>query len=226
MGCVYLVTNAVNGKVYVGKTMKTLEERWRSHLYWVNRGFKGMVLYSAIRKHGAALFIVEQLYSSDAPEELNQLERECIAKFNSCNPLVGYNMTVGGDGGQLTGEAKQRLSESVHLAMTTAVRQRISDAVKVSHTPEVRKKMSDAAKRRDPSTRVGPWRGKTFSDEHRTAISAGLTGRPASMTANGQKVSCKRGHAFDSENTYIASDGSRHCKACARERRIKGWRVA
>ena len=49
MGVVYLITNNVNGKVYVGKTVHTLKERWRTHLYWAKRGFKGMVLYSAIR---------------------------------------------------------------------------------------------------------------------------------------------------------------------------------
>ena len=223
MGCVYLVTNTVNGKVYVGKTAKTLEERWRSHLHWANRGFKGMVLYSAIRKYGTASFTVEQLCASDMPEELNQLEREYIAKLDSCNPSIGYNRTVGGDGGKLTGEAKQRLSESVSAAMTTAVRERISAGVKRSHTPEVRKRMSDIAKARDYSHVVGPWRGKTFSDEHRAAISAGLagkkhTGERRRSTFNARKTRCKHGHEFTVENTYIKPTGGRMCKACNYDR--------
>lgn len=27
---------------------------------------------------------------------------------------------------------------------------------------------------------------------------------------------CIRGHAFDSENTYVAANGTRHCKACSK----------
>jgi hypothetical protein len=27
---------------------------------------------------------------------------------------------------------------------------------------------------------------------------------------------CLRGHAYDSENTYLAANGTRHCKACQR----------
>lgn len=31
------------------------------------------------------------------------------------------------------------------------------------------------------------------------------------------KVECPRGHAYDSENTYVSSAGKRHCKTCLRD---------
>lgn len=34
------------------------------------------------------------------------------------------------------------------------------------------------------------------------------------MAAKAAQTHCKRGHAFDEANTYIASNGTRHCKAC------------
>jgi hypothetical protein len=35
---------------------------------------------------------------------------------------------------------------------------------------------------------------------------------------NARKTHCIHGHAFNEENTYVWSDGSRHCKACKSER--------
>ena len=32
MGYIYKITNNINGKVYIGKTTKTVEERWKGHL--------------------------------------------------------------------------------------------------------------------------------------------------------------------------------------------------
>ena len=228
MGVVYLITNNVNGKVYVGKTVHTLKERWRPHLYWAKRGFKGMVLYSAIRKYGNEAFSIKELGVANTPEELNALERLQIACHGSTDPRVGYNMTVGGDGGPLTPEARANLSRSVRAAMTTSVREKISAATKAVLTPEVRKKMSEAAKKQDPATRIGPWANKTFSEEHRNAISRGLTGKKHTAerranTANARKTHCKNGHEFNDKNTYIAPSGARQCKAC-RFTKLKGWR--
>jgi hypothetical protein len=35
---------------------------------------------------------------------------------------------------------------------------------------------------------------------------------------NAKKTHCKRGHEFTAENTIIASDGSRHCRQCQRDK--------
>lgn len=37
---------------------------------------------------------------------------------------------------------------------------------------------------------------------------------------NEQRTHCKRGHAFDEENTYVWR-GHRHCRACQRTRRLR-----
>jgi predicted GIY-YIG superfamily endonuclease len=31
MGYIYKITNKTDGKIYVGQTIQTLEERWRNH---------------------------------------------------------------------------------------------------------------------------------------------------------------------------------------------------
>ena len=35
---------------------------------------------------------------------------------------------------------------------------------------------------------------------------------------NARKVACPQGHEYDAENTYIDPKGTRHCRACQRER--------
>ena len=30
-GIIYKITNTINGKVYIGKTLETMEKRWKEH---------------------------------------------------------------------------------------------------------------------------------------------------------------------------------------------------
>lgn len=96
-GYIYKITNKINGKAYVGKTTRTVQERWEEHLhdstkkqYYTNRP-----LYKAIRKYGSDGFTVETLEKVDL-EHLSEREIYWIEYFHTCTE--GYNATVGGDG--------------------------------------------------------------------------------------------------------------------------------
>ena len=56
------------------------------------------VLGAAIRKYGPSNFKVESLATAVSVEELNSLEIQAIAKYQSNNHVQGYNLTAGGDG--------------------------------------------------------------------------------------------------------------------------------
>lgn len=90
----YLVTNTVNSKEYVGITIGTIDKRLRSHFAAARRGRKSS-LYNAIRKYGEDAFNVH-LIRSDAKsfDELQNQEINEIAKRNSIK--MGYNTAVGG----------------------------------------------------------------------------------------------------------------------------------
>lgn len=96
MAFIYVIENDINDKQYVGKTVFSIEKRWKEHL---NDAFKRTVehrpLYSAIRKYGPEHFSIRLL--EQVPDELAS-ERECywISKLNTFNN--GYNATMGGDG--------------------------------------------------------------------------------------------------------------------------------
>lgn len=119
---VYLVTNLVNGKMYVGKTTLTIEERWRYHLQNARAGLP-YHLYRAIRKYRPDSFIVEALVEADNEETLNTLERLWIISLGTHSTTFGYNMTFGGDGGAPTEEVRRKMRAKA-LGRPTSARQK------------------------------------------------------------------------------------------------------
>jgi group I intron endonuclease len=105
---VYLVTNRIDGKKYVGKTQKTVQARWADHCGNARNPKKQEYLYRAIRKHGAENFSVEILAQVSTLEELNSSECRFIAELGTLAP-DGYNMTHGGEGVVPTEEVREKI---------------------------------------------------------------------------------------------------------------------
>lgn len=94
---VYIITNTKNGKKYIGKTKNKIEERFKTHLYLSSIGVETK-LYNAIRKYGKEYFcccLLEQVEGNI--EILNEREKYWISYYETLQQ--GYNMTLGGDGG-------------------------------------------------------------------------------------------------------------------------------
>lgn len=99
MGYIYCITNMVNNKKYIGKTLNTVEHRWREHLKEHKR-FRNekRALYDAMKKYGIENFKCETLL--ECPDDiLEYKEKEYIELFQTYH--LGYNLTLGGDGKQL-----------------------------------------------------------------------------------------------------------------------------
>jgi hypothetical protein len=99
-GIIYLITNTVNNKKYVGLTVQTLERRWKYHKEQAkaNHIKNSESLHSAIRKFGSESFIVEQIDSGTTKRDLEKKEILWIKKINSIVPF-GYNISTGGVSG-------------------------------------------------------------------------------------------------------------------------------
>ena len=94
-GCIYLITNPINGKVYVGKTVQ-YKRRMKKHEY---SGKNPKYYFSnAIRKYGWENFTKEILIDEVPVEDLDNLEINYIAFYDSFNREKGYNCTKGGGG--------------------------------------------------------------------------------------------------------------------------------
>lgn len=94
-GCIYKLTNQVNGKYYFGKTID-FKTRMSHHKCSAKKG--KLYLARAIRKHGWSSFKVEILIDDVPEEDLDNLERSYIEIYDSNNPKKGYNLTKGGEG--------------------------------------------------------------------------------------------------------------------------------
>ncbi len=95
-GVVYLLTNLVNRKIYVGKTHASLKKRWQGHCHDAKSG-RNMVICRAIRKYGSDNFSMRIIGRATTPNELNLMETSWIAKLKTRVPN-GYNSTDGGEG--------------------------------------------------------------------------------------------------------------------------------
>lgn len=106
---VYKITNAVNGKTYIGKTRQKLDTRWKQHC---NKKSNSRLLKNAINKYGAAVFKIEPLVHTDDHIRLDQCEVAYIKHFDSMVPN-GYNLTSGGEGGYIrSAETRKLLSDA------------------------------------------------------------------------------------------------------------------
>ena len=111
-GYIYKIYNDVNDKVYIGQTIRTIEERWNEHINSINRKeLYNNVLYKAMRKYGVENFYINEIcsFNSSCKEELvhklDDLEKDYIKKCNCITPN-GYNMTKGGEHVSINKETK------------------------------------------------------------------------------------------------------------------------
>lgn len=98
---IYKITNKINNKIYIGFTSKTLEERFKEHVHKSNKNSKEKTYFhKAIKKYGKENFIIEVVdTSTDENYCLNVLEHYYINLYNSRDNTIGYNIGVGGEGG-------------------------------------------------------------------------------------------------------------------------------
>lgn len=98
---IYKITNTKNNKIYIGKTTKTTEIRWKSHIVSSRNLTKDSCIYRAIRKHGAKNFKIEKIDEADSIEDLKEKEFFWINHFDSTNKKIGYNIQKGDENDHL-----------------------------------------------------------------------------------------------------------------------------
>ncbi len=111
-GIIYKVTNIDNNKVYIGQTIRSLEERKNQHISEARRS--NFYFHQAIKKHGIDAFLWEQIDIANNAKELNEKEIFWISFYNSfIDHTKGYNDDSGGKNGKLSEETKKKISEKL-----------------------------------------------------------------------------------------------------------------
>ena len=91
--CVYIHTNKINNKVYVGITCKSPKDRWRS-----GANYKHNVYFNnSIMKYGWNNFEHIIFAENLSKPAAHQIERSLIALWKSNKRQFGYNLSSGGE---------------------------------------------------------------------------------------------------------------------------------
>lgn len=187
MTCVYEITCTVNGKRYIGKTVRSAQARFRDHLSAAPKG--KTLFHKALAKYGKESFVLKVVADGLTEQQALSLEVGLIAEGNTKAPH-GYNLTEGGEGvsglkfspesierlrnshlGYVpSNETRKRISEALRGRVRTQKHQaRLADARRGQrHSQEARAKMSAALQ------------GRELTPEHIEKVRAALIGRPVS----------------------------------------------
>ena len=146
MAQIYIITNKINTKQYIGAADITLDVTFKSHCYDKN------VVSQAIRKYGKEHFTIESLLECSSMDEAYDLEPKFIVEHGTKYPN-GYNVSDGGKGSQV-GKRKPTPEN---------VKQKIRESIKKNHywnnlTEEEKEKCRESWRENNKS-RTGQKRG-------------------------------------------------------------------
>ena len=228
MGYIYLRTNKINGKKYVGqvikKRFKTRQNRWNN----LNQPYAGIIINNARAKYGIDAFDFEILKECK-DDELNQWEMYYIKELNTKTPN-GYNMTDGGDSSyERSDETRKKISDALrgkklspeHIAKHAAalrgrkrpaeVVAKVAAAKRGKHYP----KMSAAHRGMKQSPehiekRVAKLRGRKRPEETKEKISATMRGKKLSEETKAKLSAAHRGMKLSPEHKAKISAGQKN----------------
>ena len=110
---IYLITNQINEKIYVGQTKNTIHIRWLQHLCSCSGGDE-RPLYRAMRKYGVENFTVSCLETGlKTVEQADEAESLWITRLDSLITKNGYNLTTGGYSGRHVEGSRRRAEISI-----------------------------------------------------------------------------------------------------------------
>ena len=181
--CIYLHTNKINGKKYIGQTCQKPEHRWNN-----GEGYKECPLfYAAILKYGWNNFHHSILQTGLTQEKANELEEYYIAYYQSNNREYGYNLQAGGNNHEVSEITKQKCSKHAkQLWSSTEHKQHMSATMKQKWKDPIYQEKQRLAREK---------RNWSISEEGRQAISKA---RKAYITEHGTPTQ-NVGHSMEAK---------------------------
>lgn len=173
---VYCHINKINGKKYVGQTMRTPKQRFGKD---GNNYCKCPYFYNAIKKYGWNNFEHKVLIDNLTKEEADELEKIYIEIYQTQNSNFGYNLKSGGNaGGKQSEETKKKISESEKgRKLTEEHKKHISNSkMGYKQSEETKKKISEAHKGKKKNYHPHNF-GIPLSQEQKNNLSKSFKGR-------------------------------------------------
>lgn len=96
--CIYAIKCLKTGRIYIGRTQRSVEQRINEHFRELKEGWKGRcssigknVWQEDYDRHGLSSFVGYILKENVPPEIIDKEEDAFIAKYKSNDPEHGYN---------------------------------------------------------------------------------------------------------------------------------------
>lgn len=133
---IYKITNKVNGKQYIGQTIRNLNTRITEHKS------SNSAVGKAIQKYGIDNFLIEVIDEVETVEQLNKLEEKYVT-LEFVNSNKTYNSRLGGGNfGKHSDETKLKLSlsKSGEKTQILAKKEKITNLLGISTPMKLSKK--------------------------------------------------------------------------------------
>lgn len=105
-GFVYVTTNHINGKKYIGQKQYDKNNKWKTYLG------SGIYLKRAIDKYGVENFSKEIIENCETKTSLDEREKYWIEYYNAVESDDFYNIASGGEGGNtIAGYSEEQLNQ-------------------------------------------------------------------------------------------------------------------
>lgn len=195
---IYLITNTLNNKIYIGKhSTDNLDDGYMG---------SGILICKAEKKYGLENFTKEYLAFCDTEEKLNWFEKFYIKKFNARQ--VGYNLTNGGDGGRTPGSWEKGHIDSFETRKKKSI----------SHTGKKRKPMKEETRTKISNTKSGtkvpklseslkgrtsPFKGCQHTEETKQKLRKPKTEEHKQKLSEAQKRYCKEHSNQNAGKHYV-----------------------
>jgi len=199
---IYKTKNLVNGKIYIGQHCGTKPSYLGS----------GKLLKTAIKKYGRENFKREILEYCDNFDHMNEREIIWIARYDSTNPLIGYNLEYGGNGkGKVNEETKKKLSKAHKGKKRSEEHSRkIAQANKgKKHSEETKRKLSEISLNMSEETKKKmseAQKGRKVSEEHRKKIYEAFKGKKHSEETKRKLSEANKGKKMSKESIKKISE--------------------
>lgn len=116
MHYIYITTNLINGKYYIGKHKGEIDDKYLG---------SGIILKQAIEKYGRVNFEKEVIVICSTEEEVNTWEKKII-KENLTDPKC-YNIAPGGEGGYTIKHFSEEERQKVRQKASKSYKQYLAD---------------------------------------------------------------------------------------------------
>lgn len=182
--------------IYVGKTTKTIEDRFEGHVYDAFGRKSKTYLCRSVRKYGVENFKLEKLCKCVRVGKLDLMEKFFIKKLKSSNREFGYNLTLGGEGGVPNEETRAKMGRSGELnnnfgGKSITENQKVLakiNSIRQFSDPEARKRVSEQMKGNIPWNKGlkkgDKYKGKDVSE----LILGGLKNKGKKRTEEWKKI--------------------------------------